>query len=224
MKSYISEAAQKGVIAAKQNLWPGIILQVVALSLILSYYNVEVVRQALDEVGTLSKVWSPWFAMVTTTLFGGVIPLFISSIQAKRQNKPLKPFSYMAFTLFMWAFNGYMADWFYGFQATMFGEELKFSTIATKVIVDQFLWVPIYFVPVFVSAFLWRDCQFSGQKLKAALKTRNLIQRGLPLMISNWAVWIPATCIIYSFPLQLQLILMNLILVFWSLILTLIVE
>ena len=224
MKAYILEAVKKGVVAAKQNLWPGVILQVIALGLIVSYYNLEVVKQSLDKIGGLSKEWSPWFPMVTTTIFGGVIPLIIGGIQARRANKPPKTWAYIGFTLMMWAFNGYMSDWFYGFQAKLFGEELSVLTIALKVMVDQFLWVPLYFVPIFTIAFLWRDCNFSLKSLRDALKEKNLVQRGLPLMISNWAVWIPAASIIYSFPLQLQLILMNLILVFWSLILTLIVE
>lgn len=220
MKKYIIEAMRKGAKAARQNIVPGIILQLVALALIISYYNIPAVSTALDRVGEVNIKWSPWFAVVVTMFFGGVIPLSIEALTAKKQGRDQKNAMQIAFTLLVWGVNGFLTDRFYVFQAHVFGNEVEFFTVAKKVIVDQFIWVPIYVVPVFTLTFLWRDSLFSLTRMKERLVQKGFVERGAPMMISNWSVWIPAVSVIYAFPLALQLILMNLILVFWSLMLT----
>ena len=220
MKQYLGEAIRKGGYAAKQNLWPAIVLQVLAVALIFGYYNVSVVRSSLDRVGALNVGWSPWFAVMMTMVFAGVIPLTVEAFRAKFKGNSQRSIAQVVFTLLVWAMNGLITDRFYVLQSKVFGDELSFLTVLKKVLVDQFIWVPIYAVPVFTIAFLWRDSGFRGSILKERLERKSFLERALPLMISNWAVWIPAVSVIYSFPLSLQLILMNLILVFWSLILT----
>jgi hypothetical protein len=44
-------------------------------------------------------------------------------------------------------------------------------------------------------------------------------RRVLPVMVSNWGVWIPAVSIIYMLPPALQLPLQNLVLCLWALML-----
>ena len=220
MKRYLQEAAIKGGAAAKQNMIPGIILQVIAFSLILSYYQLDGFREKLDVLGRWNVELTPWFAIVMTMVFGGIIPLLVESLQLRTKGKPQRPTMQIIFTLVLWGMQGALTDWFYSLQATIFGSELEFWTVFKKVCVDQFVWVPLYVVPAFTLLLLWRDKSFSLTETKAALARKGFIARALPLMISNWAIWIPAVTIVYAFPLALQMILMNLILVFWSLILT----
>ena len=224
MKQYIGEAAQKGVAAARQNMIPGILLQILALILIISYYKTDTFRHQLDTFGHFNTNYAPWFAVGMTMLFGGAIPLIIEAIQARGKEKPQRTLTQITFTLLVWGINGALTALLYQFQDHLFGSELNFITIAKKVLVDQLIWVPLYVVPVFTLLFLWRDCHFSFRKTSAALRKKSFLDRGLPLMISNWAVWIPAVSVIYAFPLSLQMILMNLILVFWSLILTIFIS
>ncbi len=213
-----------GVAAAKKNAVPAVTLQVLALSLIIGYYNIEGLRDALDAIGDLNTHYSPWFAIAMTMVFGGVIPLIIESFQRKKVSIPQRSYLAVFFTLIVWAADGYVVSWFYDLQASIFGNDKKLITIVKKVLVDQFVFVPVFIVPFFTFLLLWRDCHFSFKVMRARLREKGFIARGMPLMISNWAVWIPAASIIYAFPLPLQLILMNFILVFWSLIITLFVE
>lgn len=220
MRSYLNEAFVKGGKAAKKNFIPGICLQVLAVSLILCYYNLPSVQRALDQVGNWNTQWSPWFAILTTMFFGGVIPLSIEALQARREGREFKSLLQVLFTLAVWALNGLLVVLFYDLQARLFGNDQEIGTIIKKVLVDQFLYVPLHVVPFFTIFFLWRDVHFSWSKVRESLQRKGFLARALPLMISNWSVWIPAVSIIYAFPLPLQLILMNLILVFWSLILS----
>lgn len=223
MKTHLQEAIHIGGTAARQNLVPGIILQILALTLIVSYYQIDTFKDKLDTLGSLNTRYFPWFAIVVTMIFGGIIPLAIEAIQNHQRSKKQRPALQICFTLFIWGINGALTAWLYNAQDTLFGSELNFWTVFKKVCVDQFIWVPLYVVPVFTLCFLWRDKHFSLSKTKESLKSKSFLSRGLPLMISNWAVWIPAVSIIYAFPVALQMILMNLILVFWSLILTIFV-
>lgn len=222
MKAYIREAMVKGGAAARRNIVPAVTLQLLAVLLIIGYYNVSSVREGLDQIGRWNMDWSPGFAIVMTMIFGGGIPLLVEAFQSGRGEQ--KTVSQVLFTLLLWALNGAMVCWFYQLQALMFGSEQDIPTVVKKVLVDQFVYVPVYVVPTFTVLFLWRDCHFSYRRLRQALQKRNLLERGLPLMISNWSVWIPAVSIIYAFPLPLQLVLMNFILVFWSLILSFFIQ
>lgn len=224
MKRYLQEAAKKGVTAAKQNMIPGIILQIIALTLIICYYQIPSFRQKMDVLGGLNIEFSPWFAIFMTMLFGGAIPLIIEGVHAKKHRKSPRTSSQIIFTILVWGINGALTALLYKYQDIIFGSELNFSTVAKKVMVDQFVWVPLYVVPVFTLLFLWRDCKFSFAETRLSLRRKNFLDRALPLMISNWAIWIPSVSIIYAFPLSLQMVLMNLILVFWSLILTVFVS
>jgi len=53
------------------------------------------------------------------------------------------------------------------------------------------------------------------------LAESSLLDRSLVVMVSIWAVWLPAVVIIYSFPSPLQLPLFNIVLCFWCLLLSL---
>lgn len=224
MKSYLSVALKKGLSAAKKNAVAGIFLQIIAVTLIILYYKNAAVKQFLDQVGVWNVQWSPWFGVIMTTLFGGVIPLLIEAFQARRTGRNQKTLLQIITTLLLWASNGFIVVKFYEFQAGLFGDAQDFLTVLKKVLVDQFIYVPLYIIPVFTLFFLWRDVHFSGRRLREELREKSFLDRALPLMISNWSVWIPAVCVIYAFPLSLQLVLMNLILVFWSLILTIFIS
>ena len=224
MQRYVKEAAQKGLTAAKKNLIPGLILQALAVTLILLYYRNTSFASYLDQLGQLNVSWYPWFAIVTTMVFGGLIPLIIEANQTRREGRTQRSIGQLILTLVVWGVNGYLTALFYNMQASIFGANASAATVIKKVIVDQFVWVPIYVVPFFTYIFLWRDCHFSLPNLKQALEQKSFLSRGLPLMISNWAVWIPAVSVIYAFPVPLQMVLMNLILVFWSLMLTIFIK
>lgn len=224
MKSYFKEAFQTGIAVAKRNAIAGVILQIFGIAFVFGYYNINSIREFLDTIGVLKTDYSPWFAIGLTSIFGGVIPLTIESFQRRKLWQKQRPLSEMLSTIAFWAFRGAMVSFLYEVQAQLFGNDKQLVTVIKKVLFDQFAYLPTCSIPITVFFFLWRDCQFSFSKMKKALQYKGFFARAIPLMISNWSVWIFATSIIYNLPLPLQIILMNLVLVFWSLMLTLFVE
>ncbi len=218
MPSHLKEVVRLGWGGARSNLLPGAVLWVAGLVLVISYYQVEAVAEVLDKLGRFKLDHSPWFAIVSTALFGSLIPWLVQALFLKGGEK--QPFRQVPWLLLFWGFHGWQVDWLYRIQAGLFGNGIDFMTILKKTLVDEFVWVPFLAVWQLVLGYLWIEKKGSMAEVRAALKKKPFFDRVIPLMIANWVVWIPAVSLIYLFPLPLQLPLMNIILALWCLILT----
>jgi len=214
---YLKEAIRLGWGGAKSNLLPGAVLWVVGLALVISYYQVEAVAEVLDQVGELKVAWSPWFAIVSTALFGSLIPWLVQAAFKKDGDK--QPWGEVPLLMIFWGFHGWQVDWLYRIQSSLFGDGTDAMTILKKTLVDEFVWVPFFAVWQTVLGYLFIEKNCSMAACRIALNEKPLLARVIPLMITNWVVWIPAVSLIYLFPQPLQLPLMNLILALWCLIL-----
>ncbi len=126
----------------------------------------------------------------------------------------------LMFYLLFWAWKGVEVDAFYRLQGLAFGGGNDFRTILLKVLVDQLFYAPLISAPVQVLAFLWKDCGFSVAATRAALAQQPLLPRTLMVIFSTWVVWVPAVSIVYALPSVLQIPLFNLVLCFWSLLMS----
>ncbi|MBN1410301.1 MAG: hypothetical protein JW969_05615 [Spirochaetales bacterium] len=205
-------AAWKGV---KQNLLPGLILQVIAVSLILGYYMVPPMMDFLASVAVLKTNNGFLFSAVSTALFGGLIPYLLLLLTGQIQRGQELPQFF--FYLFFWAYKGIEVDGLYTLQGVIFGTEPNFWTVVKKVLVDQFGYNVFWAAPTITLFFLWKDCQFSFRKLKGHLNKRLFTFKIPSLLLSAWIVWIPAVSIIYAFPQALQIPMFNIVLCFWVL-------
>ena len=218
MRGHLREVVRLGWGGAKSNLLPGAVLWVIGLALVISYYQIVSVAEVLDQLGELKLKYSPWFAILSTALFGSLIPWLVQTFFLKSGEK--QPFRHVPWLLLFWGFHGWQVDWLYRIQAGLFGNEINFQTILKKTLVDEFVWVPFLAVWQLVLGYLIIEKDGSVSEFKAALRKKPFLDRVIPLMIANWVVWIPAVSLIYLFPLPLQLPLMNIILALWCLILT----
>lgn len=219
VKRHLAEAARLGWGGARANLIPALSLWMVGLALVLGYYQLSPMRETLDEIGRWKLAWSPWFAIVSTSLFGSLIPCLIQRILAPRS--PTRPSAPQVFGLVIfWAIMGAQIDLLYLLLADLFGEGNDPTTIIKKTLVDQFVWVPLLAIPETVLGYLLIEKKGSLLACREALRRKSFFQRAIPLMIATWVVWVPAVSLVYLFPSALQLFLMNVILALWSLILT----
>lgn len=222
MRSHLREVVRLGWGGAKSNILPGAVLWAIGLVLVISYYQIHTVAEILDQLGDFKLRSSPWFAILSTALFGSLIPWLVQNLFLKGGEK--QPFRQVPWLLLFWGFHGWQVDWLYRIQAELFGNKIDFQTILKKTLVDEFIWVPFFAVWQLVLGYLFIEKDGSVKEFKAALKQKSFFDRVIPLMIANWVVWIPAVSLIYLFPLPLQLPLMNIILALWCLILTFFVK
>ncbi len=203
--------------AFKVNWLPGIILQLFAASICLCFFYWPASNEVFNNI-TLLKTEYEWkFSLVSTMVFGGIIPfIYISLIQ-----KSIKPtWSTFLFYALFWAIKGVEVDLFYSLQADWFGNNNDLKTIVKKTFIDQFIYSAFWAVPSITLAYLWLGENFNFQLWRNKIN-RNIFTVKIPtIIVSNWLTWIPAVSIIYMMPAPLQLPLFNLVLCFFVILLS----
>lgn len=204
--------------ALRANLVPGLFLQGFALGILLLYELSPTVRAALDRVGQIKTSGGYPYSIAATAFFGGLVPYLV--LVGRGRIARGSRLAELAFYLAFWGFKGFEIDFLYRSQAEWFGHEQTLRVIFAKTAIDQLFYGPFWAVPTQTLFFLWKDSGFSLEKAREALREEGLVDRLLVVLGSNWLVWIPAVAIIYALPAALQLPLSNLVLAFWTLILT----
>lgn len=201
----------------KKNYKAALVLQGSALLIVLAYYFIPQWGVLLDQLGDIKEKGKALFPAISSLFFGGLIPylIFLASGQIKREHR----ISHLLFYTLFWAWKGVEVNYLYQLQGFFFGVDPTVWVVIKKMFVDQFIYGPIWAAPTMTLFYLWKESDFSLTKMKAALRDIGLFQRILPVFISNITVWVPAVCIIYMLPLNLQLPLSNIVLCFWALIL-----
>ncbi|MFT5301771.1 MAG: hypothetical protein ACI87E_004520 [Mariniblastus sp.] len=210
-------ALEKGKRAAWQNRWPGALLWMFGLTVILGYFSVPPIRNFFEYVGELKTEMGLWFGIISTSVFGGLLPVVLPMLFRKPRTTGLA--GLIVSNMIFWAVKGIEVDVLYRIQDWLFGNRVDISTIAAKVFVDLVIYAPAIGLFNCVLFYIWRDNGYSFAKTRQSLGERWYVRKVLPALISNWCVWLPAVIMIYSLPLALQLPVQNLILCFWVLIL-----
>lgn len=209
---------QAGLRGARANLGPGLALQAFALALVLAYFHHEPTRVALERLVELRQTYGVSFSIATTAFCGGFLPFLYLRFGPRHPHRPTLALG-VALTVF-WAYKGLEIDVWYRVLAWLVGEERNVSTVAIKAALDQFVYCPLFAVPLTTLVYAWCKRDFSFRAVLADLRAPRWYQRrALPLLISNLGVWVPAVCIIYTLPTALQLPLQNVVLCFFTLLL-----
>jgi hypothetical protein len=207
-----------GLRSARANLLPGLVLQAFALVIVLGYYFHAPTRDAFDSLGDLRTRLGVWFGVVSTGLFGGLLPLlYLKSARATRDLYTWKQGGIL--TLF-WSYKGIEIAAWYALLARLVGPGNDIGTIAVKSLIDQFIYCPVWAIPTTAIFYLWCAAGFSPRAVLADLRAPRWYARSvLPMLLANLGVWLPLVCIIYALPTPLQLPLQNIVLCFFTLML-----
>lgn len=204
--------------ALRQNLLPGLVLQLFAASLLILYFFVPASKPVFTVFGELKQTYGFIYSFFATALFGGLIPflyLWLSNRIAPNRNL----LGLLVFYVGFWGLKGIEVDFFYRLQAEWFGTDNDVKTIVTKMAVDQFLYSALWAAPGITIVYLWMESHWNIAKTKTAM-TADFFRVKIPTVIlSNWLVWIPAVSVVYAMPAELQIPLFNLVLCFWVLLL-----
>lgn len=204
--------------ALKKNLFPGLVLQVFAVSILLIYFFVPASTSVFALLGELKQTYGFGYSFIATALFGGLIPflyLWLSKSLAPSRNV----LGLLVFYVIFWGLKGMEVDFFYRLQADWFGTGNDAKTIVTKMAVDQFLYSALWAAPSITIVYLWMESNWSFIEAKKAMTKEFFCVKIPTVILSNWLVWIPAVCVVYAMPGELQIPLFNLVLCFWVLLL-----
>ncbi|WP_026957423.1 hypothetical protein [Aliagarivorans taiwanensis] len=200
--------------ALRSNLIPGILLQLFALMLALSYFHWPAAQLAFDQLASLKAQYQWRFSAVATALFGGLIPFAIAYWSGQVSGRIWPQILCLGL---LWAYKGVEVDLVYQWQARVFGEGADWQTVATKVAVDQFIYAALWSIPGIALVYHWKDRGFVFRGMGRELNRRFWQQKVLSMVLTNWLIWIPAVAIVYTMPLNLQIPLFNIVLCFFSL-------
>jgi len=209
---------REGLAAARQNLVPGLVLQAFALAVVLVYYFVPAAGGAFSFLADLKARGGFWYSAVATGLFGGLIPfLYLRLNPATRASSP---WIFLGFYVIFWAYRGIEVDVLYQVQSWLFGTGPRVETIVPKVLVDQFLYNPLWAAPLQILTYHWMNERYSPRAFVGYDWRAFFFQKIPTTLLSVWGVWIPMVTIIYCLPPDLQIPLFNIVLCFWVLLLT----
>jgi hypothetical protein len=215
VSTYMKELFSDIKHAAGRNLKPGIVLQIFAAVLVLSYYFIPQVTPAFEYVMRVKIKYGIFYSIIATCFFGGIVPLIVLRIMGRLEypNVKLRVIAMIVF----WMWKGIEIELFYGFQVFLFGSDPSTSVVIKKVLFDQFVFNPVYAAPFMLSCYMFIDCSCSFRAFRKKIDKEFFIRKLLTALASTWCVWIPATAIVYSLPITLQIPVCNLVLCFWSL-------
>jgi hypothetical protein len=125
----------------------------------------------------------------------------------------------MTFRFVVFFFGGLVVYKFYEWQAVWFGDGLAWRVILPKVLVDQFIFSVFWSTTYQSLTFRWQALGYSGSRLWKELNGSFVIERMLPVLVTNWMFWIPGVTLVYSMPLMLQMPLNIFATAIWSLLL-----
>lgn len=214
-----NEFCRKIKLAFVANAKPAIYLQLFALLVGLSYFYIPVLAPAFVFLANLKSQYGVWYAIMSTSIFGGLLPYLVMFFT---NQITFKPVTQLLFYCLLWAFMGALVDTFYQFQSFLFGDNNDVFTIVKKVLFDQFVFTVFVTSPLITCLFLIRDCRFNLRLWLDSTSLKLLTEQLPATLLSTWIVWIPAVCIIYAMPSTLQIPLFNIVLCMFVLILAIV--
>ncbi len=211
---------RNGLEAARAILAPALIVQATMLAVVTGYYLHPPTRAALQTLAEVKAATGYGFSFFSSMLAGALLPELLSVFAFQRGKFRAGNFANLRFTMIYWGLDGVVVDAFYRLQSLLFGDQPGFGTVAAKVCVDQFFATPLFFTPVTLACYEWRRQGYAITGFAEAFTWKYYRERGIPTVVTNWALWIPVVSAVYSLPPLLQIPLFALALTIWVMLFT----
>ena len=215
MRECVQNPLRVGWESAKANVIPTVVLWAFAACLIVGYYCVPGVADCFAPLARWQRESGWTAAFVNLFFFCGVIPgVFIWSIRDLRPKYPLATLLAQSVWCGAW---GVVNSEVYAVLCRWFGSGTDFGTLLLKTAADQFVWTVFVMAPLDAIFFFWLGRDFSLARVRSEWPDNYVYAVFCPNLFSNWIVWIPVLCVIYAFPLPLQIQLAGIVGSFWTL-------
>ncbi|MEN3943457.1 hypothetical protein WJU23_19305 [Prosthecobacter sp. SYSU 5D2] len=205
--------------AFRQNRTACLLLNVLVITLVTSYYQVPAVAGIWEAIGNFKLRWSFAFSLTSTIFAAAVLPFGVQALMGTLPEHGR--WKRLLLSMLFWGYRGMEIDLFYRFQGFLFGHGNDVLTLLKKVALDQFVFSPLWFVPTYLIALRWIELGANWKCTRASLDRDFWLRTCPAVMVTNWLVWIPALALIYSLPAALQFPLFSLVMCFFVLIVTL---
>lgn len=209
-----------GIRAAKANVVPGLIVQAAMLAVVLAYYHFPPMTEWLGVLAELKARWGYGYSAVAAVIAGALLPELLRIVVFQGRKAERRNGGNLCYTMPFWAVMSVMVDVLYRVQGHWFGTEVAFAVVVRKVLFDQFVFSPLFSVPLTVWFYDFKN-RGAGMTGPGEFFTwRHYKEKVLPVMFATWGVWIPVVSILYSLPALLQIPVYILALTLWVMIFT----
>jgi len=202
----------------RRNRIPALMVQAFAGTLVALYCLAPELRPWFELIGAIKARYNPGFAIISTAFFGGLIPWLVLMHRGRIPSG--QHLRHLSFYVGFWALQGAVVNTLYSGLNAWLGPNKDLQTLLLKVLIDQGPFNLLWGTPCCLFLMGWKDAEFSWSRFRVANPPRVLAHRFLTIQVSAWVVWIPAVTMIYSLPADLQIPLFNLVVCFFSLLLT----
>jgi len=197
-------AVVKGLRAARQN-WPAIIgLQSAMFALVVIYYAWPLGSGILARYAAWQASGGVLGAAFAAMIAGGLLAEVSVIYLQDRGRWTMRHVDSILFKSGLFFIGGGLVYEFYQWQAYMFGDGLNWRVILPKVLVDQLGFTVFWAAPFQTFFTRWHALDYSFPRLRAELGWRFVGERMLPVLITNWAFWLPGVTLIYAMPVRVQ--------------------
>ncbi len=212
-----------GASAIRQFARPFVLIQSLAIGLVIGYHLSPELRRGCATLAEVRVRGGVLFSALAGAAAGGLLPELMRWVARPRSHRVAGRAGEIGFNLAFFALNGVVIDGFYRFLTWLLGGQASSGVVLAKVAFDQFVFTPVW-LPVIVVLYVWRGAGFRLSPTLSVLRDRFYRERVVPLLLPNWAFWLPMTSAIYALPGPLQFLLFTLALAAWSLIMVFIAQ
>lgn len=196
-----------GLSAARNTLRPAMAVWLLMLGIVISYYAIPASHSVFGLLVTVQEKMGVWFPSIGMGLSVGILVELVKVGLSKprrwtRENTVNALFNFAVFGLM-----GVTHHYRFAFQNDVFGAGNSFGELASKVAFDQFVWTVLIANPYQAICYLWKNHGFRWQPVAGQMRPFRTFwgTQMLPVLISNWAFWIPMGFLVYFFPATLQI-------------------
>ncbi|HWT03927.1 MAG TPA: hypothetical protein VN256_27005 [Pyrinomonadaceae bacterium] len=209
-----------GLRAARANLIPALVIQIIVVAIVAAYYFHPPAREWLAHLAELKRRGGYLFSFAAGALAGGMMPQLLKVAVFEKWRVRRENLNEIVFGVCFWGLMGVMVDGVYRAQAWMFGTQVDFVTVFKKTLVDQFVFTPFVSIPLTVVILEWKHQGYRLAGLSRVFSLRFYKQKILPTVVSALGFWLPVVILIYCLPPLLQFPLFTLALTLWVMIIT----
>jgi hypothetical protein len=199
---------------------PGLIVQALMLAILLAWYLHPPAAAWLNSLAATKERWGYAYSAVAAIVGGALIPELLRVVVFQRGGASRKNLANLGFAVPFWCFMGLVVDAFYRLQAGWFGAAVTFPVVLRKVLVDQFVYNPLFAAPFTAVMYDLKRCGYRPHQLLDRLTPSYYREVVIPTLVATWGVWIPVVSVLYSLPTELQVPLFGLALSLWVILFT----
>lgn len=211
-----------GMSAARKTLIPALWVWGLMMLIAALYYLVPATHIAFAALVDFQNRLGIWFPSVGMGLSVGILVEIVRVGLSPEKRWQRANTVNATFNFIIWSVMGVTQHYRYAWQVEVFGAGNSFGELATKVAFDQFIWTVFFANPYQAILYLWKNCNFSWCAVAQLARPLRTFwgTRMLPMLISNWAFWIPMAFLVYSFPPELQIPMAILAVTIWVILLS----